>query len=108
MKKINYYGIIGLVIALIVMIIFFKVPALRLALAFIVLFYPLYSLLGYFIEDTVERVILSFFLGVSVLVIVMWFVNRIIPSLTLSLFITFLLLIISLFWLHFWKKKTEQ
>jgi len=62
---------------------------------FIFIIIPTYLILYSLKLDNSEKFILSLFLGTALIPALLWYVNRIIPSLKVSLIVTFILFIIA-------------
>jgi len=61
---------------------------------FFAIFLPTYILLRNIHIEEIERIFFSFFMGLILVPLVIWYINRIIPSLRISIWVTSILLIV--------------
>tara|TARA_Y100000310_G_C20694831_1_gene824874 strand:+ start:4577 stop:4924 length:348 start_codon:yes stop_codon:yes gene_type:complete len=82
------------IIILIYVLYLFQFEGVRSVLAMVLIYViPTYMILNNFNLETDEKIFFSLFLGLSLFTLAVWFVDRILPSLKLSLFVTFILVV---------------
>ena len=87
----------------------FGITGVRTILGIVVAFIvPVYLLLDYFDLKEDERIFFSLFVGIGIVPLIVWVVNRVIYSLKLSLVITVIVLIVAGLYLKSIKKKREK
>jgi hypothetical protein len=87
-------GIAAIVLILLEVAILFGFTGLRTVAGILIFFtLPVYLILDNFKLNRIEKVFFSIFIGFGLYPTSVWYVNRIIPSLTLSIFITSIILV---------------
>ena len=73
----------------------FGLSGLKLFLGyFFALFLPVYIILKTIDIGEIERIFFSFFIGLIYFPLLVWYINRIVPSLRVTILVTFILLIL--------------
>ena len=97
LKK-RHISLIFLIVIHLVAALLFGLIGLRTVFGFtVIVFLPVYLFLSLFELAAVEKIIYSVFLGFGIYPMTVWFLNRIIPSLKLSIALTSVLLILVYF-----------
>ena len=91
--------IVTLSIILLFSFILFGLTGVRTILGILILlFLPFYLILNNFNLDELEKIFFSFFIGIALFPLFVWYLNKIVPSLRVTIILTFIILIsISLF-----------
>lgn len=73
-----------------------------------VFFIPFYLILDNFDLQKDEKIFFSFFIGLALYPVFVWYVNRIIPSMRLSMLVTFIVLVLIGLILRYLKAKKPK
>jgi uncharacterized membrane protein len=102
----KYVGVAAALVILVAVGIMSGFTAVRVLVGMVVIYFvPSYLILRNFELDEDEKIFLSFFLGFGLFPIVVFFLNRIIPSLLVSVVVTFVVSVAAGVLLGFAKKK---
>lgn len=110
MKNKNIYlGLGALVCVLLESFILFGFTGLKTVAGLLVLFIlPAYMILDNFDLETGEKLFFSFFIGIGIFPLLVWYANRIVPSLRVSILITAIVVILLGLFLKFKKGKKDK
>jgi hypothetical protein len=89
-------------------ILFGKVGFLALGGIFLLFLLPAYLILHFFNIGQDEKIFFAFFISIGIFPLIVWLINRVIPSLRVSLVITFILLVLIGITLNYYKKNKKK
>ena len=103
------FAIMAVVAALIVPAVFLGTIGFVSMLIMIVLFFlPIFLIINNLDLETDEKVFFSIFISLAMLSLAVWYVNRVIYSLKISVIVTFFLLVLAGLVLGFYNKKKRK
>lgn len=102
-------SIVGLIVVIFFVFYLFGGTGVRTILGMLLVFFiPFYLILNNFDLEQDEKVFFSFFIGLALYTVLVWYVNRVIPSMRISMLVTFLLLVFIGLMLKYLKKKKSK